>query len=301
MLINCPKCHSIYEIPDDLIGKTGQNFRCHVCANIWHVMREDALGYKNNDLEEEPLYIEAIPVKEPPHRPYPADKETYTVPADSKSGRHTKSSKDIVLEEGDADYTPKIREKKEITLTSEHGTSFTINADTVYNEQELKKDKRSPHLLDEDDLSFHADRENRLLPEEPFKGYPKTKAFLVILMLIALVLFLRREVVAFYPDAEPLYNKIHLTGLDNANQLKFENINIAENKIDDNTMITITADIVNPSHYRTYVPDITLSGQNESYPPKQNFLTAGEKTTVEITQPIEKISFPNLTLGFKQP
>ena len=46
MLISCPKCHSIYEIPDDLIGKTGRNFRCQACANVWHAMRSDALGYE---------------------------------------------------------------------------------------------------------------------------------------------------------------------------------------------------------------------------------------------------------------
>ena len=73
MLISCPKCHSIYEIADDLVGKTGQNFRCHACANVWHVMREDAIDYEQK-VDEKP-YVEAIPVSEPPHRHYPANKE----------------------------------------------------------------------------------------------------------------------------------------------------------------------------------------------------------------------------------
>ena len=64
MLISCPKCHSIYEIPDDLIGKTGRNFRCQACANVWHAMRSDALGYEE-EKESEP-FIEPIPVSEPP-------------------------------------------------------------------------------------------------------------------------------------------------------------------------------------------------------------------------------------------
>ena len=62
MLISCPKCHSIYEIPDDLIGKTGRNFRCQACANVWHAMRSDALGYEE-EKESEP-FIEPIPVSD---------------------------------------------------------------------------------------------------------------------------------------------------------------------------------------------------------------------------------------------
>ena len=131
MLISCPKCHSIYEIPDDLIPRTGQNFRCQACANVWHAMRQDAIGYEES--EEEELYIEPIAVSEPPHRNFPANKKEFKIPADGKSGRKTRSSKEIIAEEGDEDYTPpapKVKKKKEITLTSDIGTSFTISAPT---------------------------------------------------------------------------------------------------------------------------------------------------------------------------
>ena len=126
MLISCPKCHSIYEIPDDLIGKTGKNFHCHACGNLLHAMREDALGYEE-EVEEMP-YLEAINVAEPPLRNYPANREFYSVPADTKAGRRTRSSKQIIEMEGDKDFVPKIKKQKEITLTSDHGTSFTIRA-----------------------------------------------------------------------------------------------------------------------------------------------------------------------------
>lgn len=99
MLISCPKCHSIYEIPDDLIGKTGRNFRCQACANVWHAMRSDALGYEE-EKESEP-FIEPIPVSEPPARPWPSEKEEFTVPADTKSGKKTPSSFEILAAEGD--------------------------------------------------------------------------------------------------------------------------------------------------------------------------------------------------------
>lgn len=94
MLISCPKCHSIYEIPDDLIGKTGRNFRCQACANVWHAMRSDALGYEE-EKESEP-FIEPIPVSEPPARPWPSEKRnSLCLPTPSrgrKRPRHLKSS-----------------------------------------------------------------------------------------------------------------------------------------------------------------------------------------------------------------
>ena len=73
MLISCPKCHSIYDIPDDLIGRTGKNFRCQACSNVWHALPEDAIGYIK-ETEDNTPYIEAIPVTEPPHRHFPLTK-----------------------------------------------------------------------------------------------------------------------------------------------------------------------------------------------------------------------------------
>ena len=89
MLISCPKCHSIYEIPDDLIGKTGRNFRCHACANLWHAMREDALDYVADEKDDE-IFIEPIEIKDE-RRGFPADKKEYIVPADTPSGVRTRS------------------------------------------------------------------------------------------------------------------------------------------------------------------------------------------------------------------
>ena len=160
MLISCPKCHSIYEIPDELVGKTGQNFRCHACSNVWHVMREDALGYEDENQDEAP-YVEAIPVSEPPHRHYPANKEEYKIPADSKSGRHTPSSQELLTNEADPEYIPpKPKQKKELTLTSDYGTSFTINAQP----EEEPEDKNTPHLTETSE-DLHITKEDSLLPD----------------------------------------------------------------------------------------------------------------------------------------
>ena len=297
MLISCPKCHSIYEIPDELVGKTGQNFRCHACSNVWHVMREDALGYEDENQDEAP-YVEAIPVSEPPHRHYPANKEEYKIPADSKSGRHTPSSQELLTNEADPEYIPpKPKQKKELTLTSDYGTSFTINAQP----EEEPEDKNTPHLTETSE-DLHITKEDSLLPEKPFKGYHKTYLLLFLLFICLLSVLLRREIVAFYPDAEQWYNKIYLSGLKNPEYLKFENVNIREETIENKKMLNISAQINNPSRYATFVPPITLSGQNGTFKADKDFITAHQKSTVKINIPApQNNESVHLTLGFMRP
>jgi len=295
MLISCPKCHSIYEIPDDLIGRTGKKFRCPVCAHIWHAMREDALGYDNKNKDDIP-YIEAIYVKDALSRNFPADKSTYNVPADSKSGRRTKSSKEILADKSITE-TNKSGKNKEITLTSEKGTSFTIS--TI--PEEDFDDKETSHWFDKEE-SIHADKDNRLLPEKPFKGYIKTKIFLFLLLLCILAVFLRREVVAFYPASETWYNKIMLSGLNNPQYLKFNKINTALEQNEDKALLKITAEITNPSHYTTHIPLLTVNGKAQDFKLDKDTLGAKESTLAEITLPApEGDSYQNLTLGFQKP
>lgn len=292
MLISCPKCHSIYEIPDDLIPRTGQNFRCQACANVWHAMREDAIGY-TEETDEKP-YIEAITVKEPPIREYPANKKKFTVPADSKSGIKTRSSKEILAREGDPDYTPPApKKKKELTLTSDFGTSFTISTD-------IEEDKVTPRLFSEKSAGLSANADNRLLPKKPFKGYKKTYLLLYLLALSAFFIFMRREVTAIYPAAEVYYNQIGLSGINNPQYLKFEQINIAEETNNNTKTLNISAMIHNDSYYITVVPPVIVNGK--TFQPERSRLKANEKTTVKISLPIvkEKTS-ENLTLSFQKP
>lgn len=297
MLISCPKCHSIYEIPDDLVGKTGQNFRCHACSNVWHVMREDALGYEAEEKDDAP-YIEAIPVSEPPHRHYPANKEEYKIPADSKSGQHTRSSKELLRDEADPEYIPpKAKQKKELTLTSDYGTSFTINAQP----EEEPEDKPTPYLTSADD-DLHITKEDSIMPPKPFKGYRKTYFLLFLLAICLLALLLRREIVAFYPQAEPWYNKILLSGLKNPEYLKFEDVNINETTVDNKKMLQITAQIHNQSRYGTFIPPISLNGQKETYKAKKDFIAAHQKSAVEINIPApQNNAAVHLTLSFVRP
>lgn len=295
MLISCPKCHSIYEIPDNLVGKTGQNFRCHACANVWHVMREDALGY--TEAEDTTPYIEAIPVSEPPHRNYPANKKEYHIPADHKSGTPTRSSLEIINQEGNPNIRPKIKKQQELTLTSDQGTSFTISASPEY----IEEDTSTPRLYDEEDI--HISQQDRLLPPQPFKGYRKTWLLLILLVICFLLIFLRRDIVNIYPPAEIWYNKIKLSGLNNPEFLKFSNISLSETTIDNNTMLKITAEIVNTSRYTTRVPSITISDTKTTYNAAAIDKLAGhEKKNFEINFPAPQNNLATtLTLGFKQP
>lgn len=296
MLISCPKCHSIYEIPDDLIPKTGQNFRCQACANVWHAMRQDAIGYE--EPAEEELYIEPIPVTEPPHRNYPANKKEFIIPADGKSGRKTRSSKQIIDEEGNSNYTPptsKTKKKKEITLTSDMGTSFTISAPSD------EPEESAPYFnIEDNELTVNA--KDRLLPEPVFKGYKKTALLLWIAAVISFALFFRREITAFYPIAEIYYNKIGLTGKNNPQYLRFKNIFVTETQSEDKPMLRIEATIFNDSIYTTRVPDITIEGYKETYAPTRQILKGHEQTNIEILLPLkDETSTANLILGFQKP
>ena len=296
MLISCPKCRSIYEIPDDLIGKKGKNFRCQNCSNIWHSMREDALGYEK-EVNEEP-FVEEIEVKEPPYRKYPANKEKFVVPADEKIKTKIPSSFDIVSKEGSTVYKPVIKTEKsdnEITLTSNKGTSFTISMDRVDTE---KFEKKEPAPFFDEVNSLTARKEDSLVPQV-FKGFRKTYALLFVLCVIAIGLFLRREIVMFFPNMETHYNKIGLSGLNNQEYLKFENISISETKIDNRDVILIKADIYNDAYYMTFVPDITVSGYKESFKPTRNLLKAYEKLPIEIVIDLPNNNdLVNIVLGF---
>ncbi len=43
MLIKCPKCRSVYDLPDNLINNDGLKMRCSQCSEIWIGYPEDAL------------------------------------------------------------------------------------------------------------------------------------------------------------------------------------------------------------------------------------------------------------------
>ena len=47
MLIKCPKCRSVYDLPDDLISDEGLKMRCSACSEIWIGYPEDALKKVN--------------------------------------------------------------------------------------------------------------------------------------------------------------------------------------------------------------------------------------------------------------
>ncbi len=142
MLISCPKCHSIYEIPDDLIGKTGRNFRCQACGNVWHAMRSDALGYEE-EAEDKP-FIEPIPVSTPPERPFPSEKEEFIVPADSQPGRKTPSSADLLAEAG-ALPPEKTVAPKDLELPKKFMTSAEVLAE-AQRQAEIKEEPAAPEL-----------------------------------------------------------------------------------------------------------------------------------------------------------
>lgn len=296
MLISCPKCHSIYEIPDNIIKKTGTNLRCHACGNIWHAMLEDALDYQS-EADEEP-YIEPIEVKEPPYRHYPANKKNYTIPADTRSGVRTKSSAEIRQEAGVTEPQKKQDNKEEITLTSDLGTSFTISTTPEY--QETDDIKKMPWLNHKDEIRPQA--EDRLRPEKSFRGYKKSCTLLAIVLLALLAIFLRRDIVSIYPQAEDWYNKIHLSGMQNMQYLRFNNVNISQQIIDNKEYLHIEADIVNTSRYWNIVPPISINDSEQTFQVDRAVLKAKESAHLNITvKAFEQNKNQGLTLHFVHP
>lgn len=328
MLISCPKCHSIYEIPDDLIGKTGQNFRCQACANVWHAMRSDALGYTNE--EDGKPFIEPIPVSTPPERPYPSEKAEFIIPADRKTAKRTLSSSDVRQEESvlrpvapaikpvqETTYLPistvsaveeislppktevsekvlaAARRKSELTLDSGHGSSFTISLNP---EKEIEEPRLS---IGRSETSLTVSPDDRLALPESFKGYRKTCAFLILLFLVGCALLLRREAVALFPETEPYYNKIGLSGLHNPQYLKFSQITVADTVQDDNPAVVVKAEITNDSVYTTVVPEITVNGTDKTFTAGSSMLKGGEKTEAVFTLPAPVPNAPlSLNIGF---
>ena len=105
-----------------------------------------------------------------------------------------------------------------------------------------------------------------------------------------------------YPAAEPWYNKISLSGLNNPEYLRFENVNVNEETVDNKKMLKITAQIRNISGYSTFIPPVTVNNQKETYNSEKNFITAHQTTNIQITVPAPKNNVAtHLTLGFLKP
>ena len=298
MLISCPKCRSIYEIPDDLIGKTGKNLRCQSCNNIWHAMVEDTLGYQKK--KNEKPFVEGIVVSEPDIRNYPSNKEGFSVPLDNpelKFKPTTPSSFDIVNKEGgvvDTSSMVKPKADNELTLTSDKGTSFTISMGNKYPEE------KAQHFFD-DNTGLKATNQDRLLSKKTKTGYKLTYFVLFLLFVCAGLLLLRREIVSFHPETEQYYNKIALTGMDNSEYLKFRNVNIVEKNIEEKDVVIINADIYNNSLYITRVPDIAIKGSDDVYKPHRDTLDKYETTSVAIVIDKPKSNeLVNFTLEFRK-
>ena len=271
MLISCPKCHSIYEIPDNLIPKTGQNFRCQACHNIWHALPQDALGYE----EEKDIHpiVEEIEVTEPPYRNYPANKEHFEVPLDGKSSSKNSPSPEVKKDEENKDIIiPQPIRKKELTLSSKSGTFFTISLDNDI------KDDNTPHLISDNQETNIKPSTNTLPTKQKTKHYIFAKFMLFVLFIFSLTILLRRDIVVIYPQAEQHYNKIFLSGLNNPEYLDFENVKI--NELDNNN-IELEITIKNNSRYNTYIPNITINN-NKTHSINNKLLKKHETTIVKI-------------------
>ncbi len=49
MLISCPKCNAVYQIPDGKIPAEGKKFKCAECGEVWTVRPQDVKGVKTEE------------------------------------------------------------------------------------------------------------------------------------------------------------------------------------------------------------------------------------------------------------
>ena len=66
MLIKCPKCNSVYDLPDNLIKDAGLAMRCAECGEIWTAYPEDSLK-KNKEIKKEEWIIRASQLRMTEH------------------------------------------------------------------------------------------------------------------------------------------------------------------------------------------------------------------------------------------
>ena len=49
MLISCPKCNAVYQIPDGKIPANGKKFKCAECGEVWTVRPQDVKEVKTEE------------------------------------------------------------------------------------------------------------------------------------------------------------------------------------------------------------------------------------------------------------
>lgn len=52
MLIKCPKCRSVYDVPDTLVPEEGRVLRCAECGEIWTAQKKDALKKRKSPTKD---------------------------------------------------------------------------------------------------------------------------------------------------------------------------------------------------------------------------------------------------------
>ncbi len=52
MLIKCPKCHSVYDIPDNLVSDEGRVLRCAECGEIWTATTKDTIKKRKSSSKD---------------------------------------------------------------------------------------------------------------------------------------------------------------------------------------------------------------------------------------------------------
>ncbi len=178
MLIKCPKCRSVYDIPDNLLPEEGRVLRCAECGEIWTAFTKDAVKKRKSSSQDIQKMFERV------------SKET----------------------------------------------------DSLFNEQEVKTIEKI-----------------RVVNVTRYKQTINIVLLLIALIsCIAILYYMRYDIVRLIPEAEKFYNKIEVSSIPYGRNLEFREISTREFSENNIAKIEISGIITNTGKYQSEVPPIKI-------------------------------------------
>lgn len=236
MLINCPKCNSIYNISDDKVSTNGKKFKCAECECVWKVYPEDVIDDKNVDYNNIEIYED----EQSKHLAENLDANFEL----AKSGElHNSTS--LLSETEEINIGQKIAPAEiNNTINTEEDTT-DIDITEMFNR--LSQDTKGLFTSNSSVSKMSVVEQAKHNFKNNFNPYPIV-AFLLVLIVIlsgAIFYFNRFDITAYYPKAAKIYNRLHLDSIYKGKDLIFQNVQLTLSDSDDGKILDISGRLYN--------------------------------------------------------
>lgn len=225
MIITCPNCQTRYQVAQNAIGSAGRKVQCANCQQSW----------------------QAIPEPDtPPPPPKPRLVEPTEAPS-QKSAPQVDASEEQALDEEFEAQAEALGSPPEELASAEEFEAIGENSelDTGLNEKRNRA------------MRARQKRFARKLPMGRVRRFARFASFTLLALIIVGGLFLRTEIVRFFPDMAGVYEAVGL-GV-NVVGLEFDNIETLRAQQDGQDVTLITGRIRNVSGGQVRVPAIIVS------------------------------------------